>query len=167
MNTAHSKVTNRFHLPLSDNGFTLIELLVAIAIVAIISTIGMVMYSQAQKTARDGKRIGDLQEIQKALEQYYAINQKYPGSNGDAGSYPTSVNTFFASGVAPKDPATAAPNYSYYACSNNNRYDLCATLESCGSKCNFNSAPDGCTAAPAGAVGPPNTILCKSNVSTN
>lgn len=145
-------------------GFTLIELLVTIAIIAIISSVGAVMYTQAQKTARDGKRIGDLDEIQKALEQYYTINQSYPAE----ANYPTAINSYFASAVAPKDPSTTA-NYTYRDCSTStNRYNICSTLESCGSKCNLSAMPavnTGCTAAPASAAS--QTILCRSNISTN
>src|SRR5260221_6252065 len=63
---------------MSIKGFTLVELLVAITILAIISSIGLVFYNQAEVTARNSRRAGDLQEAQKALEQFYAIWQKYP-----------------------------------------------------------------------------------------
>jgi prepilin-type N-terminal cleavage/methylation domain-containing protein len=48
-------------------GFTLIELMVVIVIMAILSTVGMVLYSSAQATARDGKRRQDLEDLKKAL----------------------------------------------------------------------------------------------------
>jgi prepilin-type N-terminal cleavage/methylation domain-containing protein len=157
MEAAQSKRQNFF-------GFTLIELLVTIAIVAIVSSIGAVMYTQAQKSARDGKRVGDLEEIQKALEQYYAVNQSYPAE----ANYPTAINSYFASLTAPKDPSTAA-NYTYRDCSTSiNRYNICATLESCGTKCNLSAMPaanSGCTAAPASSAS--QTILCRSNISSN
>ncbi len=107
MKIAHSKTS----------GFTLIELLVAISIIAIISTIGMVMYTQAQKIARDGKRRSDLQEIQKALEQYYAVNRAYPNPNGfylstsSGAEWLTGLNTsYFPRGV-PKDPINTGNPY--------------------------------------------------------
>lgn len=145
-------------------GFTLIELLVSISIVAIISAVGVTLFSQAQKTARDGRRQADLGEIQKALEQYYSVNQNYP--DGTTIVYPTALNSYFASGAAPRDPSTNT-NYSYFGCSTNtNRYNICSTLETCGSKCNLSAMPsNGCTAAPVPAAS--NTVLCRSNISSN
>ncbi len=148
----------------SFRGFTLIELLVSIAIIAIISAVGSVMYTQAQRTARDGKRIGDLEEIQKALEQYYAVNQAYPAE----ANYASALNSYFANAVVPRDPSTAA-NYTYRDCTGNtSRYNICSTLESCGTKCNVSTMPavnSGCTAAPLPAAS--QTILCRSNISSN
>ncbi len=54
----------------NKNGFTLIELMVAISIIAIISVIGAALFGQAQKNARDGKRINEIGQIQNALEQF-------------------------------------------------------------------------------------------------
>ena len=57
------------HSPLltPQKGFTLVELMVAISIIAILSTIGMVMFSAAQEGARDARRKGDLEDIKKAM----------------------------------------------------------------------------------------------------
>lgn len=62
----------------SKKGFTLIELLIAISIIAIVSAIGFVSYSQAQVTARDAKRKQDLNSIRTALQLYYQANKHYP-----------------------------------------------------------------------------------------
>lgn len=59
-------------------GFTLVELLVVITIIAILATIGLVMYGSVQKQARMAKRIEDLKAIQTALEVYYSVNKTYP-----------------------------------------------------------------------------------------
>lgn len=53
-----------------NTGFTLIELMVAIAIVAVLATIGIVAFGATQKSARDAKRKGDLEDIKKALYLY-------------------------------------------------------------------------------------------------
>jgi prepilin-type N-terminal cleavage/methylation domain-containing protein len=168
MKAAQAKIQNskfKLHNPF---GFTLIELLVSISIIAIISAVGAVMYTQAQKSARDGKRIGDLEEIQKALEQYYAVNQAYPAE----ANYSTALNSYFANATTPRDPLNTGSNvYTYRDCAGNTgRYNICAVLESCGTKCNLTAVPAttaGCTAAPLPAAGPPNTVLCRSNISTN
>lgn len=60
------------------SGFTLIELLVTISIIAILSVIGIVIYSTVLKQGRDSKRQSDLRSIQSALEQYFADQFYYP-----------------------------------------------------------------------------------------
>ena len=65
------------------NGFTLIELLISISIIAILSIVLSVSFSNAQKNGRDQRRISDLKAIQNAAEQYYLMNNS---------SYPTSTN---------------------------------------------------------------------------
>jgi prepilin-type N-terminal cleavage/methylation domain-containing protein len=122
------------------NGFTLIELIVVIAIIAILSSIGMVMYTGAQKSARDAKRMGDIDEIKKALEQYYVAHHAYlnPTSCDDTGCVipPAAGTTFndlvsyFANNAIPTDPGPTT--YQYFtdniSCSSP-KYVLCATLE--------------------------------------
>lgn len=63
---------------MNKSGFTLIELMVAISIVAILVTVGMIMYSTAQQTARVSKRIQDIKTIQLAVETYKSSNLQYP-----------------------------------------------------------------------------------------
>lgn len=66
-------------------GFTLIELLITITIIAILSAIGLVIYSSVLRQGRDSKRQSDLRSIQSALEQYHLDMGYYPYSNGVAG----------------------------------------------------------------------------------
>ena len=58
----------------SRKGFTLLELMIAIAIIAVLSTVGLVIYSKAVSKGRDGKRIADLEEVKLALVQYRTVN---------------------------------------------------------------------------------------------
>lgn len=62
----------------SPKGFTLIELLVAISIVAVLATIGLVIFGQTQQNARDAKRRGDIKAIVTVLEQVYQATGSYP-----------------------------------------------------------------------------------------
>lgn len=60
------------------NGFTLVELLITISIIATLSAIGTITYTQVWKNGRDAKRQSDLKQIQSALEQYRADQGFYP-----------------------------------------------------------------------------------------
>ncbi len=59
--------------------FTLIELLVVIAIIGVIASIATVALQSAQGKARDGKRVSDVKQVQKALELYFNERAGYPG----------------------------------------------------------------------------------------
>lgn len=91
-------------------GFTLIELMISIAIVAIISTVGIVSYSKIQVLARDSKRKEDLRLIANALQLYYNDNKSYPVnsnwvySNGTQPWIP-GLNTSYMSAL-PTDPSS-------------------------------------------------------------
>lgn len=62
-------------------GFTLIELLVVISIIAILTALGAVSFTNSRRAARDTRRLGDVKNIVTALEQYYADNGSYPVSS--------------------------------------------------------------------------------------
>lgn len=66
-----------------DYGFTLIELILVMALIMILSVIGIGSYTQATVKARDTQRKNDLNQISKALEAF----------NNDLGRYPKSDTT--------------------------------------------------------------------------
>lgn len=59
-------------------GFTLIESVVVIAVIAILATIGVVMYNGAQKRADDARAFVTAQQATTALEAYFVKNKDYP-----------------------------------------------------------------------------------------
>jgi len=59
-------------------GFSLIELMVSITIIAILSTIGLMVFTETQKASRDFKRKQDLRSISQALEIYFQKQGHYP-----------------------------------------------------------------------------------------
>lgn len=124
---------------MKKKGFTLIELLVAMTIIAVLSGLALVSFQGARKTARDGKRKTDLEQIRSALEMCYADTNNYPGTiYNDVSCTVDSTTRTYLSGT-PKDPATNG-NY-YYDGSAGTSYRLCATLETGGT--------DTCTGCPA------------------
>ena len=120
-----------------QKGFTLVELLVVITIIAVLSTIGIVMYTTVQRNARDAKRIGDMQAISKALEMYKSVNGSYPTTS--AISIASNWDTFAAAlspymQSLPKDPTnsdnwTTGKFYKYHTNDTGTFYQVAASLE--------------------------------------
>ena len=107
---------------LQGHGFTLMELLISVAIVAILTAIGVVSYSSVNKRARDAKRKSDIEQVRSALEIYRNDNEHYPGTavgyirldtldaqDGNPPLVPTYLPRF------PMDPrSTSSTPISYY-----------------------------------------------------
>ncbi|EKD85384.1 MAG: hypothetical protein ACD_38C00035G0008 [uncultured bacterium] len=70
----------------SKRGFTLIELLVVIAIIAVLSMVGIAVYTDIGAGARNAKRMGDIDAIAKALEVHQTSNGYIPLANSQFGS---------------------------------------------------------------------------------
>lgn len=114
----------------NSEGFTLIELLVVIAIIAILAGIVLVSLNSARVSARDTKRVSDMQSAQLALEVYYAKNGHYPAATAAATCENFSANLNTALGKTFDDPTTGQ-NYVYAVDSitNAQNYVVGATLE--------------------------------------
>lgn len=93
-------------------GFTLVELLVTIAIIAILSAIGLVAYSTVMKQGRDSKRQSDLRTIQSALEQYYSDQGFYPFANWSV-TGPCGLDDILVSSPASGCRNTATNSYAF------------------------------------------------------
>ena len=136
-------------------GFTLIELIVVIAILGILSGIGLTSFRTSQMKSRDAKRKSDLEQVQRALEMYMNDYGTYPAAQaGEINGFSWGDEMKDADGtvymkILPEDSrgdpeycyltAVAAP-YTYYqlyaklentqdpACLGGN----CATARACG-----------------------------------
>lgn len=62
----------------NKKGFTIIELLIVIAIIGLLATISMVALNGARLKGRDAKRVGDIRQVQTALELYFNDQNSYP-----------------------------------------------------------------------------------------
>lgn len=69
-----------------SKGFTLVELLVTTSVIGIIMSVGLVIYQGSRQKARDARRREDLLTIQKAMEQYFAVEETYPDGCPAAGA---------------------------------------------------------------------------------
>lgn len=121
-------------------GFTLVELLIVIAILSVLSTLGLANFQSTRIKARDLSRKSDLQTIAKSLEAYVNDHRAYPlgDSSGkiickstaptecDWGESFTDDNgTIYAVQL----PADAAGFSYWYASSDGTDYRLYAHLE--------------------------------------
>ncbi len=127
----------------NKKGFTLIELLVAMTIVAVLAGISLVSYQGARKSARDGKRKTDLEQIRSAMEMCRADTGSYPAGTLSSGDDITCDTQTYL--TIPADPISSK-QYIYVGAADS--YTLCASLEmeegtvtgcgSCGSEdCNY------------------------------
>ncbi len=64
------------------SGFTLIELLVVISIIGLLASVVLVALNTARQKARDATRIGDINQMSQALENFYNDALAYPTGTG-------------------------------------------------------------------------------------
>lgn len=106
----------------ASKGFTLIELMVVVTIIAFLSVIGIVAFTNAQKQARDSRRRADIEVIATALESN-RISTGYQAWDTPA---------IYANNAVPKDPIKDA-TYDYAlaptSAAGGDKFTVCAKLE--------------------------------------
>ncbi len=133
-------------MPAQNKGFTLVELLVVISIIAILSVIGITVFSGVQKSARDAKRRGDIDAISKALEVHYG--------ECTVGKYCNLQVNYFASGGVPIDQLEAKNSCGKHTDGTATTCQYCFLTDGdLDYKRGQNEAHNGCTRAPNGSGG--------------
>ncbi len=69
-------------------GFTIIELLIVIIVIGVLATVTLVTFNGLRARSYDTQSASEFNAIQKALENFYTINGRYPDPaqmNGTAG----------------------------------------------------------------------------------
>lgn len=127
--------------PLSSRAFTLPELIVVIAIIAILSTLGFITYTQHTSKVRDAARSSDVKNIGKTLAIYKASRATYP-SPSDSVDITYSGATVWTQWVFWKDTQAETGKifgdlqdplyknkYTYSTTTNRKEYQLSAVFE--------------------------------------
>ena len=99
-------------------GFTIVELLIVIVVIAILAAITIVAYNGIQDRATYTKYNGSITQVKKALDLYYAENDKYPIVTSFQ-YYCANPTTFLSeiktSSIAPASCKDVDTNYDSYA----------------------------------------------------
>lgn len=96
-------INTSYHQRATRAGFTLLELLVVMAIIAVLSGVGLTSVTNQSDRARDANRKRDLNNIAAALEAYYNDFGQYP-------THDTVLNKFVIMGNGCAEGIGAPPN---------------------------------------------------------
>lgn len=119
-------------------GFTLIELLVSVAIIAVLSAVGLSIFTNAQRRARDARRRADLNAVRDAAEQLFLNCGKYPDDttefvNATTGCTDSGVVQYLQTGQDtasfPSDPRGGSTDPYEVVSASTTAYKVCADQE--------------------------------------
>lgn len=146
-------------------GFSLVELLVVATVMAVLSIVGVVSYTNLNKKSRDSKRNSDLEQLRSALEMFRADKGFYPEVNTSSFDSASSLDTGDANTglvptylpAIPSDPKTPTQDYYYYPtnASGGNYYGYCI--------CGLRESQTGETSTCVGATLPGGTLPANCN----
>ena len=124
----------------SRKGFTLVEILVVVSIMCILTAVIIGGVASARVKARDARRVADIKQISKAIENYFSSCYSYPSALSDLTTSSGCASYIPVLTSLPQDPqASINVYYRYYTdtlgglggtSGSGRRYHVCATLES-------------------------------------
>ncbi len=123
---------------MKPKGFSLIELMVTVAIIAVLSAVASLGYSQIRKNARDAQRQMVMKDMEASLELYRTANFGFIPAVTHSWQYNFSsliAGGFLQSNTVELEPLTnrgSRTTYTYCAGENNHKYLLIAFLEKPG-----------------------------------
>lgn len=168
----------RKSLPAGRQGFTLIEILVVVALLAVLSTLGLSSFRGAQMRGRDARRKEEARQLAGALRLYYSIYNRYPadaaavpygivngcGATGTS-ACPCAASAQFATGAAcdtlymKRLPGDMGTRVFYYQQSSGDSFQIKVSLEYTRDAEKTNSQLR-CPGAGASACGTDDYCLC-------
>jgi general secretion pathway protein G len=95
----NSPITRLSNHPIRERGFTMIELMVVMALIVILTTMGLAQYRNSVVYSRESVLKEDLFRMRDAIDQYFA----------DKGQYPSTLDALVSDGYVrkiPEDPFT-------------------------------------------------------------
>ncbi len=160
-----------------QKGFTLVELLVVMSIIALLLTIGLSFYGNAQRATRDAKRRSDLDAFRKSLETYKTEKETYVPATTFPCTTATSNWTFNSTNVGVQGSFTGCPASignalrSYFVNGAIPEDPLCSTTDNTcsGTQPNYHLSimADGSFTLYANLENPPSTTLTCAIVGYN
>lgn len=102
-------------IPKNTNGFSFVEMIIVVAIVSMLATLVIVSVQSARISARDSRRISDINEIRSALSLYYSKYNQYPTAITPGQAF--TVNSVIYLETVPHNPTpytdNGCPNKDY------------------------------------------------------
>ena len=97
------------------SGFTLVEIMITVAIIALLAAIAIPNLNRSKVTANESAAQSTLKSVSSALENYYAVNNRYPNNtNALLGAAPPYLNKdYFTGNTNGYSYTSTLTDYSY------------------------------------------------------